>query len=265
MSARRSVGQVSEPSEVGYEVVLLRHGETVGYGGDLGLTELGARQARERGTALAAELKQGTAVRMPHGQTARAAATAAALRAALLEALGEAQGVEVGQPYAEPWFDNIRFSLHGEAVDTSAAVVESGGVDGDPPDWVREVDRFNVGDHAVLTAGGPIGYWMHNPTLYFEPPHLAAHRVWRGVVEVGADRPDGLVVLAATHSGPMRAFVATCLGADPGEPHNLEDVRVRVRQDGSATVTFREHVVETAVPGQLPPWIDSEWLESFGR
>jgi broad specificity phosphatase PhoE len=31
--------------QAGYEVVLLRHGETVGYDGDLGLTPLGERQA----------------------------------------------------------------------------------------------------------------------------------------------------------------------------------------------------------------------------
>ena len=63
----------------------------------------------------------------------------------------------------------------------------------------------------------------------------------------------------------MRAFVATCIGEDAGEPRNLEDVRVRVRPDGSATVTFREHVAETEVPTRLPPWIDGRWLDSFGR
>ena len=71
--------------------------------------------------------------------------------------------------------------------------------------------------------------------------------------------------MVATHSAPMRAFVATALGADPGEPHNLEDVRVRVRPDGSATVTFREHVLPARIPPQLPPWIDRDWFESFGR
>ncbi len=264
---RRSVGQMSEPSEFAYDVVLLRHGETVGYGGDLGLTELGERQARDRGAALAAELKPGMTVRMPHARTARATATAVALRAALVDALdgGPARAVEVGRLNAEPWLDNIRFSLHGEVVDTSAAVIERSGLDGDPPDWAREVDRFNAGDDAEQKAGGPIEYWMHNPTLYLEPPHLAAHRIWRGVVAVGADRPDGLLVLAATHSGPMRAFVATCLGEDVGEPHNLEDTRVRVRPNGSASVTFREHVVESEVPPRLPAWIDGRWLESFGR
>jgi hypothetical protein len=69
----------------------------------------------------------------------------------------------------------------------------------------------------------------------------------------------------ATHSAPMRAFVATALGADPGEPENLEDIRVRVRPDGTATVAFREHLVPTRIPPELPPWIDRAWFESYGR
>ena len=69
-------------------MVLLRHGETVGYDGDLGLTPLGERQARERGATLAKEIAPGTDVRMPHAQTARATATAVALRAALVDELG---------------------------------------------------------------------------------------------------------------------------------------------------------------------------------
>jgi hypothetical protein len=94
---------------------------------------------------------------------------------------------------------------------------------------------------------------------------VAAHRFWRGIAEAGADQPDRLLVVAATHSAPMRAFVATALGEDPGEPHNLEDIRVQVRPDGTATVTFREHVVGMQVPPHLPPWIDRAWFESYGR
>ncbi|HXV92274.1 MAG TPA: hypothetical protein VD813_03155 [Pseudonocardia sp.] len=254
-----------------YEVVLLRHGETVGYDADHGLTPRGERQARDRGAALAAELKPGTTVRMPHARTARGTATAVTLRAALVEALGPAD-VAVGELYPEPWFDNLRFSLHGRAVDAAEAIGARLGWAGDRlPDWAREYDRFDSDYRAIAAAGGPIEYWLRNPTLYFEPPHVAAHRTWRGIVAVGADRPEHLVAVVATHSAPMRAFVATAIGEDPGEPHNLEDVRVRVRGgggeggEGTATVTFRHHVVEMTVPPHLPPWIDRAWFDSYGR
>jgi broad specificity phosphatase PhoE len=256
-------------SDPDYEVVLLRHGETVGYDGDLGLTELGEQQARERGTALAAEIKPGTTVVMPHARTARAIATAVTVRAALVEGLGgeRVDGTEIGPLYPEPWFDNLRSSLHGQGVDPSDAVAARLAWQGEPPDWVREYDRFDTDYRAEAAAGHPIEYWLHNPTLYFEPPHVAAHRMWRGiaVAGAGADRPEQLLVLVATHSAPMRAFVATTLGSDPGEPHNLEDVRIRVRPDGAATVTFRGHRIVTRIPPELPPWIDRTWFESFGR
>ncbi len=252
-----------------YEVVLLRHGETVGYDGDLGLTALGEKQAQERGAALAAEVTPGVTVRMPHARTARAVATAVTLRAALVEHLPD--GPELGPLYPEPWFDNLRYSLHGQVVDTSAAITARLALpDGEQPggrlpDWVREYDRFDTDYRSVAAAGGPIEYWLRNPTLYFEPPHVAAHRFWRGITEVGVDAPERLLVLVATHSAPMRAFVATTLGEDPGEPHNLEDIRVRVRDGGAATVTFRGHSTEMTVPPHLPPWIDRDWFESYGR
>lgn len=241
----------------GYEVVLLRHGETLGYDGDLGLTELGERQARERGTALAKEIAPGTDVRMPHAQTARATATAVALRAALVDGLsGEVDGTTVGPLYAEPHLANLRFALDGAVVDTSVAVTARLALPPDEtPDWVREYDRFDSDYRQVAAQGGPIEHWLHQPTLFFEPPQLAAHRVWRAVVGFGslaADRP--LLVVGTTHSAAMRAFVATALGRDPGEPHNLEDVRVRVADDGSATVTFRDDAVAMTGPPDLPPW-----------
>jgi broad specificity phosphatase PhoE len=246
-----------------YEVVLLRHGETVGYDGDLGLTPLGEKQARERGAALAAELGPGTVVRMPHARTARAIATAVALRAALVETLGHEDGI--GPLHPDPWFDNLRFSLHGRGADTSDAITERLAMTGDLPDWAREYDRFDSDYRSVAAAGGPIEYWLRNPTLYFEPPHVAAHRMWRGIAAAGTDAPADLLVLVSTHSAPMRAFVATALGADPGEPHNLEDIRVRVEPDGAATVRFRGQEVAMTVPEHLPPWIDRAWFESYGR
>jgi broad specificity phosphatase PhoE len=248
-----------------YEVVLIRHGETLGYDGDHGLTALGEQQARDRGAALAKELAPGTVVRMPHARTARATATATTVRAAIVD--GVADGVEIGPLVAEPWFDNLRFSLNGEGVDTSAAVVTRLALAaGELPDWAREYDRFDTDFRSKAASGSPIEFWLHNPTLYFEPPHVAAHRLWRGIATAGDGRDDRpLVVVAATHSAPMRAFMATTLGEDPGEPENLEEIRVRVGADQTTTVTFRGSTTAMTVPPQLPPWIDRAWFESYGR
>jgi broad specificity phosphatase PhoE len=249
----------------GYTVVLLRHGETVGYDGDLGLTPRGEQQARDRGTALAAEIGAGTVVRMPHARTARAIATAVALRKALVEAADP--GVEIGELHPDPWYDNLRFALDGAGVDTSVAVTTRLAHDGPLPDWAREYDRFDTDYRAGAAAGHPIEWWLHQPTLWFEPPHVGAHRLWQGVAHA-ADGHDGarpLLVLAATHSAPMRAFAATALGRDPGEPHNLEDIRVHVGGDGRADVVFRGETVPFAALPALPPWLDRSWLEGFGR
>ena len=101
-------------------MVLLRHGETIGYDGDLGLTPRGEQQARDRGAALAAEIKPGSTgpdSARPHRPRHR---HGVALRAALVEALGaeRVDGTEIGPLYPEPWFDNLRYSLHGQGVDT---------------------------------------------------------------------------------------------------------------------------------------------------
>ncbi|WP_098958310.1 histidine phosphatase family protein [Pseudonocardia sp. N23] len=247
-----------------YEVVLLRHGETLGYDGDHGLTPRGEEQARARGKALAAEIAPGTRVLLPHARTSRATATAVTLRAALV-----AEGVDeslLGALYTEPHFDNLRFSLDGEVVDTSVAVgarLELG--PGPEPDWVREYDRFDSDYRDVAAAGGPIEFWVHEPTLYFEPPQVAVLRTWLGVAALGPRLADAGAELAlvCTHSAPMRAFVATTFGEDLGEPENLEPIRLRV-EDGEARVAFRDRSITTRIP-QPPAWIDRGWLESYGR
>ncbi len=239
-------------------MVLLRHGETVGYDGDLGLTPVGERQARERGATLAKEIAPGTDVRMPYADTARATATAVTLRASLVEALGgaEVDDTTIGPLYPEPHLANLRFALHGAVVDMSVAITARLALpEGELPDWARECDRFDTEYRLAARAGGPIQYWLRNPTLFFEPPQLAAHRLWQAVAAFGElveQRP--LLVLAATHSAPMRAFIAIALGRDPGEPHNLEDIRVRVADDGSAAVMFRDDVVTMEALPDRPPW-----------
>ena len=245
-----------------YEVVLLRHGETHGYEGDRGLTDRGRQQAHERGSALAAELAPGATVRMPHARTARASETAAVVRAALVADRAAERPLDLGPTYPEPWLDNLRVSVDGVGVEAGTAVGDRLALDGELPGWAVECDRFDRGYGPSKAAGGPIQYWLRNPMLYFEPPQVAAYRVWRGIISAGASGPDRLVVIASTHSAPMRAFAATAFGRDLGEPDHLEGVRILVHGDHAvATIRYRDLEIEAALPAQLPPWIDREWLE----
>ncbi|RZT84468.1 broad specificity phosphatase PhoE [Pseudonocardia sediminis] len=251
----------------GYEVVLLRHGQTVGYENDLGLTDLGEQQASERGKALAAELEPGTRVVLPHARSARATATAVVLRRELLAALGDASGVDVGTLYPEPWFDNLRISIEGESLDANVAMARRLRLpDGELPDWARELDRFDTDHRAIAAAGGPIEFWVSTPTTFFEPPNLTVHRLWAGITALAPDDADERrVALVATHSAPMRAFLNAVLGRDPGEPENLEDVRIRVAPDGAATVTYRGEQTAFTGPPPIPPWFDAAFLAAHGR
>ena len=206
---------------------------------------------------------------MPHARTARGIATAVVLRAALVEALGgeRVDGTEIGPLYPEPWFDNLRYSLHGQGVDTSDAVTARlASPDGDLPDWAREYDRFDTDYGATAAAGGPIEYWLRNPTLYFEPPHVAAHRVWRGDRRGrrgparGAARAGGDAL--RTDAGVRRHRPAA---RTPANPATWRTSGSGSGRDGTHGGLPRAHRVSTRIPPQLPPWIDRAWFESFGR
>ena len=54
----------------------------------------------------------------------------------------------------------------------------------------------------------------------------------------------------------MRAFAVAALGYDPGEPYNVEHVRVKIMEGGDALVSYRNRVQELKVPAvdPLPTW-----------
>jgi broad specificity phosphatase PhoE len=71
-----------------------------------------------------------------------------------------------------------------------------------------------------------------------------------------AESPDTRII-AATHSGPIRAFATWAHGYDPGEPYNTEEVVVRIRRGGgTALVAYRNRVTEVNVPppDEMPRW-----------
>lgn len=222
------------------ELRLLRHGETAGYEGDLGLSDRGREQARAAAAALAAA----GAVAVRHAPSVRAAVTAELLAAELGTA-----GVAVDGPHADAGFANFAVAAGGEVREQAAVFGEYASAAGTPPDqlpgWLADLARFR----AVHVSGGdPIALWLTTPLLGFEPPAVAVRRYWRAI---RAAAGPALTVVAA-HSGPMRALAAHAFGRDLGEPDNLEAVVVRLDSD-RAQVGYRGESVDIAVPDLAEP------------
>ncbi len=244
------------------DVRLIRHGETQGYSSDGGLTPLGRWQAHRKGQDLSRGIAAGSRIAFVHAPTARAGETASALFEGVQQGAAR-YGIEANlvTPVANAWFRNFQVWCDGVALDPTQAfnrystILEgyerskAGGRAG----WIVEMDRF----WSTQAAGGdPITIWLSQPLQYFEPAALVVRRFWHGIVEAlsSPDKPDRLFV--ATHSGPIRAVAAAAVGHDPGEPYNVEDVRIRVYADlQHAIVTYRGRGVEIEIPtNTTPPW-----------
>jgi broad specificity phosphatase PhoE len=244
------------------DVRLIRHGETQGYSTDGGLTPLGRWQAHRKGQDLARGVRAGSLVKLVHAPTARARETADALFEGLEQAMAR-YGIEatLAKPEPNAWFRNFQVWCDGVALDPTQAFIRYSSIlegyerskAGDRPGWITEMDRF----WSTQAAGGdPITIWLSQPLQYFEPAALVVRRFWRGIVETIASDPKPERIFVATHSGPIRAVAAAAVGHDPGEPYNVEDVRIRVYSDlEHAIVTYRGRGVEIEIPTTTtPPW-----------
>jgi broad specificity phosphatase PhoE len=223
------------------EIRLLRHGETAGYAGDLGLSDRGREQARAAAAALAAEAPG--ALTLLHAPSVRAQVTAEVLAAELAAA-----GVEVAGPRAERAFANFTVAAGGEVREQAEVFGEYANAEPpsreELPGWLADLAHFR----AVHESGGdPIELWLKTPLLGFEPPAVAVRRYWRGIVAQEAQ----LTVVAA-HSGPMRALVAHAFARDLGEPDNLELVAIHL-EGSRARVDFRGECTKIAVPDTAEP------------
>ena len=237
-------------------VHFVRHGETETHRADTGLTDDGVEQARARGRALAAEVREGEVVEVVYAPTERARRTAEVLLFVLFVVFG---GVRVGEPPPLPAIHNFRVRVPGGVRDPSQAYAPyaqvSGRLDGAAPEerpaWVMDMERFYERPAGEI---GRVSFWMTVPLVSFEPPSLVVERFVAGLARVGAraDAPDRLV--CATHSGPMRALAAWALGGDAGEPDHAEEVRVELRPPG-ATLSFRGRTHDVRVEDTgAPAW-----------
>jgi broad specificity phosphatase PhoE len=243
------------------DVRLVRHGQTQGYIADSALTALGRWQAHRKGQDLAKGMPDGGVARIVHAPTARARETAVALAEGVHQAVARygITGVTVDEPVAVDAFRNFQVWFNGRELDVTAAFQEfanmlegyerhGGGV---RPGWMVEMDRF----YRIQFAGGdPITTWLTVPSHYVEPPAAVVRRYWAGIVEEVRAGAAGARGCVWGDSGPMRALAAAAVGHDPGEPHNVEDVRIRVDDDlEHATLTYRGRAVELDIPTAVTP------------
>jgi hypothetical protein len=114
-----------------------------------------------------------------------------------------------------------------------------------------ELDRF----WRIQFAGGdPITSWLTQPTHYVEPPAYVVRRYWQGIVDEVSAGTEGMRLYVCAHSGPLRAVAAAAVGHDPGEPNNVEDVRIRLDGDlAHATLTYRGRAVTFDLPTTVAP------------
>jgi len=199
------------------EVSIIRHGVTQGYSADAGLTGMGAWQAHRRGHELARRVNPGERVRIVCAPTSRARQTADQLYRGMTDALvlfGIA--AEVTEPESIPELRNFGvWTPDGVRDITSAFRQYHAAMErfermaiGERPRWMVEIDRF----YRIQFGGAdPIQTWLQVPMMYFEPPQACVRRFWRGISRLVQESP-GTRILAATHSGPMRAFATWAHG-----------------------------------------------------
>ncbi|MGF1662771.1 MAG: histidine phosphatase family protein [Kineosporiaceae bacterium] len=251
-----------EPDTYISEIRIIRHGITQGYSTDAGLTPMGGWQAHQRGHSLAKTLRHWPRMRIVHAPTNRARQTAEQIHRGLLDGLrqfGRDSDVSAPEPVEE--LKNFQVWTPDGARDVTSAFrqyqammekLERMAI-GDRPRWLVEIDRFW---RIQLGGADPIQHWLGIPMMYFESPQACVRRFWIAFNRVVAESP-GARIIAATHSGPIRAFATWAHGYDPGEPHNVEEVVVRIRPGGrTASVAYRNRVTEVHVPetDDIPVW-----------
>ena len=102
---------------------------------------------------------------------------------------------------------------------------------------------------------------------------MTVRRFWAGINRLSDEFPGARLAIA-THSGCIRAFAVNALGYDPGEPYNIEHVRVKLLENDESTtngsdamVAYRNRVEQIKVPSidQLPTWQVHDTWAGFAK
>ena len=249
------------------EIRIVRHGITQGYSTDAGLTPMGGWQSHQRGHSLSKSVRPGQKVRIVCADTSRARQTADQIYRGMTDGLAQwGREADISKPEPIPELRNFQVWTPDGPRDVTSAFrqyqalmekLERMAV-GDRPRWLVEIDRFYRNQ---LGGADPISMWLTIPLMYFEPPQSCVRRFWRGfhrlMAQSSDDQSPDTRIIAATHSGPIRAFATWAHGYDPGEPYNTEEVVVRIRRGGgTALVAYRNRVTEVNVPppDEMPVW-----------
>ena len=243
------------------QVHIIRHGETQGYSTESGLTPLGSWQVHRRGFDISKSLRDGERVHIVCADTNRARQTSEGIRKGLLDGLTMwGREAEVSEVHAMEEFRNFQvwtpeglrdvtgaFRLYKKEMEKYERVAM-----GNRPSWLVEIDRFW---QTQAGGGDPITLWTQIPMLNFEPPSATVRRFWAGIERIRTEYPGDRIIVG-THSGPIRVFAISAFGYDPGEPYNTEEVIVRLLEEKSALIAYRNRVQEVQVPqlDLLPDW-----------
>ncbi len=250
------------------QIHIIRHGETQGYSTESGLTPLGSWQVHRRGFDISKGVKNGEKVHIVCADTNRARQTSEGIRKGMLDGLTMwGREADVSDVSAMEEFRNFQVWTPEGLRDVTGAFrlykkemekYERVGT-GRRPAWLVEIDRF-----WKTQQGGadPITLWTQIPMLHFEPPSATVRRFWAGILRIREEHP-GERIIVGTHSGPIRVFAISAFGYDPGEPYNTEEVIVRITDEGTAFIAYRNRVQEVQVPTmtELPDW----WEGLSGR
>jgi len=223
---------------------------------------------------MARRVKSGETIVFRHAATNRARETAEQIHRGLLDGMVEFEKeLTVVEPAVANEFRNFQFVSPDGLKDVTAAFREyhslleelERSALGERPLWLVEMDRFW---RTQQGGADPIQHWLTIPLMHFEPPAMCVRRFWAGISRLSGEFPGARLAIA-THSGCIRAFAVSALGYDPGEPYNIEHVRVKLLSDtdrtkngADATVAFRNRVQQVKVPviNQLPNWqVDDDW------
>jgi broad specificity phosphatase PhoE len=250
------------------QVHVIRHGETQGYSTESGLTPLGSWQVHRRGFDISKGIKSGERIHIVCADTNRARQTSEGIRRGLLDGLTMwNKEAEVSEVEAMEEFRNFQvwtpeglrdvtgaFRLYKKEMEAYERIGS-----GKRPSWLVEMDRFW---RTQQGGADPITLWTQIPMLNFEPPSATVRRFWAGIQRVRAEHPGDRIIVG-THSGPIRVFAISAFGYDPGEPYNTEEVIIRLTDEGSAFIAYRNRVQEVQMPelDLLPDW----WAGLSGR
>lgn len=195
-------------------IFVVRHGNVPHHQGDVAILPEGKIAARASANQIADQMRDGEAAILLHAPTARTRETAQEIARGLASTLREQNknAARVSPPQVEKAIRNFHFILNDIAYP--------------PTDDMHESLPAVAAQNSFLrgfwqAAADPIAYWLTHPSPSAESPELVAQRLMTFFSQC-FDHPSAEFYILTTHSGPMRAFLRTVLGTDPGEPEYCE-------------------------------------------